>query len=88
MTDKELLDEIEKEFGSHSSASAESSIADDLDEFLADLKRTISAEPQTISAESSESPKESAPIAPPKKEKKQRKKKKNEIIRVALIQCN
>ena len=72
MTDKDLLDEIEKEFGSHFSASTDDSGAEDLDVFLADLKLTISSEPQTSSAESNEDPKESAPIASPKKEKKQR----------------
>lgn len=72
MTDKDLLDEIEKEFGSHAPTSADDSGADDLDAFLADLKNTISAESPTDSAENSESPKESAPIAPPKKEKPQR----------------
>lgn len=72
MTDKDLLDEIEKEFGSHAPTSADDSGADDLDAFLADLKNTISAESRTDSAENSEPPKESAPIAPSKKEKKQR----------------
>lgn len=72
MTDKDLLDEIEKEFGSHAPTSADDSGADDLDAFLADLKNTISAESRTDSAENSEPPKESAPIAPSKKEKKHR----------------
>lgn len=79
MTDQELLDEIEKEFGSHASASADDSSADDLDAFLADLKRTISADTPTDSAETkadfaeiNEPKKESAPLVPPKKEKKQR----------------
>ena len=34
MTDKELLDEIEKEFGSHAPTPADDSSADDLDAFL------------------------------------------------------
>ena len=72
MTDKDLLDEIEKEFGSHAPTSANDSGADDLDAFLADLKNTISAESPTDSAENDEPPKESAPIASPKKEKPQR----------------
>lgn len=72
MTDKDLLDEIEKEFGSHAPTSADDSGADDLDAFLADLKNTISAESRTDSAENNEPPKESVPITPSKKEKKQR----------------
>lgn len=72
MTDKDLLDEIEKEFGSHAPTSADDSGADDLDAFLADLKNTISPESRTDSAENNEPPKESVPITPSKKEKKQR----------------
>lgn len=72
MTDKDLLDEIEKEFGSHAPTSADDSGADDLDAFLADLKNTISAESRTDSAENNEPPKESVPITPSQKEKKQR----------------
>ena len=39
MTDKELLEEIEREFGSHSTAQEDDS--EDLDAFLADIKQTI-----------------------------------------------
>ena len=49
MTDKELLDEIEREFGSHPPAPKND--ADDLDAFLADLKQTIAPEAQAAPAE-------------------------------------
>ena len=71
MTDKELLEEIEQEFGSH--APTDEANGDDLDAFLADLKNTISSEPQDDSA------KKAAPIAPPKKEKPLRSTRKEKV---------
>ena len=87
MTDKDLLDEIEKEFGSHAPTSADDSGADDLDAFLADLKNTISVESRTDSTENNEPPKESVPITPSKKEKPQRAARTKELKADSQKEC-
>ena len=65
MTDKELLEEIEREFGSHSTAQEDDS--EDLDAFLADIKQTIAPDSETA-PNSKQAPKK-APSDSPKKEK-------------------
>lgn len=65
MTDKELLEEIEREFGSHTAA--QDSDSDDLDAFLADLKQTI--DPDSQSAPSSKQAPRKAPSGASKRER-------------------
>lgn len=65
MTDKELLEEIEREFGSHSTA--QDSDSDDLDAFLADLKQTI--DPDPLAAPSSKQASRKDPFGTSRSEK-------------------
>ena len=72
MTDKELLDEIEREFGSHPPAPKND--ADDLDAFLADLKQAIA--PESQAAPTKKDTGHSLPPASPAKKEKQKAPKK------------
>ena len=67
MTDNELLEEIEREFGSK--ANAPKNDADDLDAFIADLKQAIAPEAEAPAAPKQRSKDTPAPGAPAKKEK-------------------
>ena len=62
MTDQELLNEIEREFGSHAPAKND---CDDLDAFIADLKKTIASDTPPVQHSSQSVP----DSIPPKKEK-------------------
>lgn len=68
MNDNELLEEIEREFGSHSSPAPTES--DDLDAFIADLKQAIAPE-APAEQPPKQNTKRAVPPAPPSKREKQ-----------------
>ena len=67
MTDNELLEEIEREFGSK--ANTPKNDADDLDAFIADLKQAIAPEAEAPAAPKQRSKDTPAPAAPARKER-------------------